>query len=247
MPVKYYKRQVNKNPKKDGPKARWSEKQKFEAVAMYKMVGSLRAVGNTLGIPEETMRNWHQSDWWKQMEDEIATESRTVRSKRLDKLVDLATEIVEDRLTNGDYTYDAKSGTLRRKPVNALTAGKILSTAVDKQVLLEKLAQDSRKAETQERIESRLAFLMDEMHRFAKSKDVTRESVRLEGGDPESQDDSPALLGVEDDDAVYEEREEGLQEGIEVGAYESDPPTGRPSSPEQGQGPNDGAGKGQEG
>lgn len=198
MPLKTYKRQVNKDPKRDGPHARWSEKQKYEAVALYKMVGNLRAVGQSLGIPEETMRNWHQSEWWKVVEDEIATEARVKRTKRLDKLVDLATDIVEDRLQNGDWIYNAQTGDLRRKPVNALTASRILSTTVDKQVLLENLAKDAKKIETAEKIQDRLEFLWHEMTRFARAKDVSADSTRVrEGGDSYISQEGEQVSGEE--------------------------------------------------
>lgn len=222
MPFKTYKREVDRK-KSDPPKSRWSQKQKYEAVALYKMVGSLRAVGATLGIPEETMRNWHQSEWWRQIEDEIATEARVKRSKRLDSLVDKATEIVEDRLENGDFIYDVKSGTLRRKPVNAVTAGKILATAVDKQVMLENLARDAKKAVSQEKVQDRLAFLLEEMHKFAKAKTIQGERITdsVEGGDPSlpppnEEDVVEAVYEVqkgETPDGVQQEEPQGKETG----------------------------------
>lgn len=246
MPTKIYRRQVNKNPKIHGPQAQWSEKQKYEAVALYKMVGSLRAVGRSLGIPEETMRNWHQSEWWKRVEDEITTESRVKRSKRLDKLVDLASDIIEDRLANGDYVYDAKSGTLRRKPVNALTAQKVLQTAIDKQVLLEQLAKEDKKLESQEKMTDRLATIYDQMLKFAKAKDITAIAER-KGGDPESTglvNPGPEVITSY---AVHDEREEGLQEGTGVGTQEGEAPGEGSFNEELSASDDDGSREGQEG
>lgn len=209
MPSTLIKRQLDKKPT-DSKSAHWSKKQKYDAVVLYKSVGNLMAVGRTLGIPYVTLKSWKDTDWWRDISNDIASEMRTKRSRRLDKLIDLATDLIEDNLQNGDWVFT--NGKLLRRPVNALTAAKVLSTAFDKQTVLEKLAQEEKQVETQMKTEERLATLFKEFQRFSKAKDVSPEQV--EGGDPN--------LIEGQANAIHDEREEGLQEGTQLGEHQEE-------------------------
>jgi hypothetical protein len=217
MTTRYYTRKVNKK-RGDSKQAQWSPKQKFEAVALYRTLGSLRAVSDSTGIPIDTIKHWHLTDWWKEYELEITTEARIVRSKRLDKIINKSAEILEDRLENGDWVLDPE-GKPRRKPINANTASKILTTTIDREVLLEKLQQENKQLDTKEEMDVRLSKLFQEFQKFAKSKtiEIVRED-EPKGGDP--------ILELKEikEHAIHEEREEGLQSGVELGEHQGDTP-----------------------
>jgi hypothetical protein len=199
------------------------------------MVGSLRIVSQTLGIPIDTVKHWHLKDWWKEYEDEISTQARTARSKKLEKIVEKSAEIIEDRLENGDW-YISQSGELRRKPVNAQTAAKIMTSTIDKEVLLERLAQESKKTESEEKMTDRIAKIFSEFQNFAKAKTINSvdavvvEENQPKGGDPVEVDREPEAIN-----AIYEEREEGLQEGIGVGEHQSEASPEGPGGTAQGE------------
>lgn len=201
MAVRIHKRIVDKNIYRDGRSAHWSPKQRFEAVALYKVVGSLRIVSQTLGIPFDTIKVWKQKDWWREYEQEIIQEARTTRSKKLDRIINKSAELLEDRLENGDI-YLGKDGEIRRKPINANTASKILTTTIDREVLLEKLQQESKQTESKETMDARLANLFQEFQKFAKSKTIE----------------------IDQHHAIHEEREEGLQSGVELGEHQKEIP-----------------------
>lgn len=176
--------EVNKDPKTDSKQATWSEKQKYEAVVLYKTTGNLSAVGRVLGIPMRTLFTWKKSEWWPRFEEDLLLEKRAVTGSRLEKLAKLAAEQTEDRLLNGDWIV--VNGKLERKPVAAIHTNKILQDAIIAQVKLEEHYDSKQKVENELQIQERLKLVMDQMVDFAKSKDL-----RKIGGDP----DLPVLDG----------------------------------------------------
>lgn len=181
MTTRHYTRQIDKKPGKDPQNSHWSDKQKYEAVALYRLVGSLRAVANTLGIPEITVKKWHLQDWWKEYEEEVRQSARAELTGKMKKVADKAIKVVEDRLENGEWIFDQKRGELKRRPIGAHVANQILKDSVDRQILIEKLQREDKKEATQEQIGTRLMQLHEEFARFSKAKTISQE-----GGDPTS-------------------------------------------------------------
>jgi hypothetical protein len=160
------------------------DKTKIRAVVLYNQVGSLRAIADSMGIPYDTMRRWHISDWWKEVEDDLKSQKKTKLSGQMVKLKDKAIEIVEDRLTNGDFFYDQKLGELVRRPVGADTAVNIMRTALDKHLQMEEMALLEKKVATEEKITDRLKKLGEDFQRFAKAKEIKSENLQqVQGGE----------------------------------------------------------------
>jgi hypothetical protein len=199
--------EVNKDPKSDTKQSQWSEKQKYEAVVLYKTTGNMAAVSRVLGIPTNTLFVWRKSKWWPQFEEDLLLEKRALTGNRLEKLAKLAAEQTEDRLINGDWVVI--DGKLERKPVQAIHANKILQDSLIAQVKLEEHYDSKQKVENELQIQERLKMVMDQMVDFAKLGGLRK------GGDP----NLPVIDGelVEEKDAVHEKREEGLQTGAGMG------------------------------
>ena len=96
---------------------RWSDTQKIEAVTTWLMLGNLRATSRVLEIPEVTLLSWKKSEWWQEVVREITTQENLTLSNKLKKIVDKSLDIVTDRMENGDFIYDQKTGKLVRKPM----------------------------------------------------------------------------------------------------------------------------------
>ena len=193
---------IAKDPKEDGKQARWSDKQKYNAVALYKLTGNMSAVGRTMGIPMNTLWVWKKSKWWPQFEDDLLIEKRALTGSRLETLAKKAAEITTDRLDNGDWVF--QDGQLQRKPVSALHANKILQDSLIAQVKLEEHYDTKQKVENDLQIQERLKMVMDQMVDFAKLGGMRK------GGDQ-------VYEGEVIVHAISEKREEGLQEGAGVG------------------------------
>jgi hypothetical protein len=148
MPTITVKKQIDKK-KGMTRSAQWSDKQKYEAVASYLAIGNMVIVSENLSIPLITLKKWKASGWWEGLVKQIRESTRIEVSGKLSKIIDKSAKLVEDRLDNGELKVNA-DGSLRRIPVNARTAGDILSKSIDKQVLLDKIriAPDSIKADT---------------------------------------------------------------------------------------------------
>jgi hypothetical protein len=207
MAIKKYTREVDRKPG-DPKSTAYSRKQKYQAVSLYKLLGSLREVSKQTQIPYDRLKHWHLEDWWKEMEAEISLEARTKRSKKLEKIVEMAATVVEDRLKNGEHII-TKGGDLRRVPVKAQVANKIMQDSIDRQLLMEKLQKEEVKVENDEKIDTRLAKLFSAFLDFSKAKTIESSPVglaALEGGDLES-------TAVEAEYAIHEERQTGLQAG----------------------------------
>lgn len=150
-----------------GTNKQWSDSQKVEAIQSYLLLGNLALTSRILGIPEVTLRVWKTTEWWKDKVNEIKTQDRIQLSSRMKKIVDASLTVVEDRLLNGDFQFDQKSGEVIRKPVNLKDAHKVAVDLQDRQELMEK----TEKPETSdEGVESRLLKLAEKFAEMATMK-----------------------------------------------------------------------------
>lgn len=128
--------------------ARWSDKQKIEAIQTYLLVGNLNMTGRMLNIPEDTLRGWKQDVWWKNQLEEIKLQDKIVLSSKLKRISEAALSVVEDRLTNGDFVYDQKTGTMLRKQVSMKDAHKVSVDLLVRQDLMDKVETPLSSTET---------------------------------------------------------------------------------------------------
>lgn len=198
-------------PRRDVDSARkhWSDSQKVEAVKTYLILGSVTLTAGALKIPRETLKFWRTSNWWKEIEADLKTEDELQMSSRLKKIVAKSLDLVEDRLEHGNYVFDQKTGEVRRIPVPLKEAQ---TTAIA--ALTQRDAINARNYErlNDGQIENKLEKLAERFAELAAKKIV------------QIKDEERTIELVEEiDDAVYAEREEGLQEGeralqLEAGA-----------------------------
>lgn len=147
-------RKVVKN-RKQGTLAWWSDAQKLECVKLWLITGNLTATAAALNIPLVTVKTWKAQKWWKEIAEEIRTEGHIQLSQKLKKVAEKALETTLDRLENGDFQYDPKSGELIRRPVLMRDAHRVTSDLLDKHLELEKspVQEEAMKA-TQDRLEA---------------------------------------------------------------------------------------------
>lgn len=152
----------------DGTMRRWSDSQKVEAVHTYLILGSLKLVSGALKIPFDTLKVWKASEWWKSMIEDLRVQEDLQLSSRLRKIVDKSYDVVEDRLENGDFVYNQKTGQLRRKPVSMRDAHKVaMDLTAQKEHLIDRHIEEQ--AVSVDKIEQRLAELAESFKRIASS------------------------------------------------------------------------------
>jgi phage pi2 protein 07 len=174
LTTKIVRKKVYKNPDKDGRTAHWHEDQKAKAITLYLSIGNLAEVARRTEIPEQTLRNWKQMDWWKEAVEDIKKEKAQALSGKLSNVVEKSLATVEDRLENGDYVYDPKTGEVKRIGIKAGVANQITKDMLDKKIAMDKIA--SKDTSSEQAIEQRLKSLMDEFLKFAKSRTIEAES-----------------------------------------------------------------------
>ncbi len=150
----------------DAKRKFYSDSQKIEAVTTYLMLGSLPLVAGTLKININTLKLWKKSEWWKDVEADLRIQEDLQLSKRMQKIVERSMDVVEDRLDNGDFVYDQKTGKLRRKPVSMKDAHKvIMDTSERRDTLINRhVANESI---TTDKVEDTLSKLAAEFARIA--------------------------------------------------------------------------------
>lgn len=151
----------------DDTNKQWSDKQKMEAVQSYLLLGNLALTARILGIPEVTLRYWKNTSWWQDVVQEIRSQEKVELSAKLKKIVNASLAVVEDRLLNGDYQFDQKSGQAVRKPVNMKDAHKVAVDLQDRQQILEKL---DKPEVTDAKIEDKLLTLAEKFAEMATRK-----------------------------------------------------------------------------
>lgn len=136
----------------------------MEAVNSYLLLGNLAMTARLLNIPEITLRVWKATTWWKDLVAEAKLQERVELSARVKKLVEASMTVVEDRLINGDFQFDQKTGAIIRKPVNMKDAHKV---AVDMQNQREMLEKGEKVEQTEEHVEDKLLKLAEKFATMA--------------------------------------------------------------------------------
>jgi transposase-like protein len=146
---------------------RWSDQQKIEAANSYVLLGNLSMTARILGIPLDTLNLWRRSEWWQTLLLEIRSQERIQLTGRLKKMVDASLTVVEDRLANGDFQFDQKTGQVVRRPVTMKDAHKVSMDLQERQEQLEKL---DRPEITEDGVESKLLNLANKFAEMATKK-----------------------------------------------------------------------------
>lgn len=172
----------------------WPMEKKIEVVSQYLVLGNAKLVAATTGVSHGLIRQWKLQPWWLELEKEIRASQNIEMDTKLSKIVDKSLDAVLDRVENGDFIYDQKTGEIRRKPANLRDIHRVAVDTLDKRELIRGKA-DMQTGNAQISVQEQLKLLASE---FAKLVN------------PQKQ---PVIELEEVEDAVYEEREAGLQTG----------------------------------
>lgn len=162
------RRRVRK--KKPGNTGWWSESEKNNAAKLYVKEGTYAEVCRQTNIPEDTLRKWGCTDWWKEKLYEFSHENTLALSGKLGKVLEKAISTVEDRLENGDLIFNPKTGKVSRVGVKAAVANNITKNVLEKKLELDKVV--NKTDATDEQVSQRLQNLKDEFMKFMKSKTI---------------------------------------------------------------------------
>lgn len=129
---------ITKVGKKDAS-GEWTWETKVDVLTAISTVGNLREVSRLTKVPLNTIMVWRKQPWYDQLNAEIKQSEREETGSKLQRIVRKAIEKVEDRLENGDWVLNNKTGQVVRKPVGMRDASNVLKDVLDKQIKLETL------------------------------------------------------------------------------------------------------------
>jgi len=147
-----------------------SDKQRIELVQLYIATGNLALTAATLSIPEPTARRWKAQQWFKDMVDSFIVEETMVLDAKLKKVVEKSTDALLDRIENGDYQYDQKTGHMIRKPINARDASKVTVDMLTRRDILQ--GKGGPVLDGAKKTVEKLALLAQEFARFAQATEI---------------------------------------------------------------------------
>lgn len=169
----------------------YQEKARYEAVNLYKQVGSLQMVSNMLDIPYETIRKWHASDWWKDFELDIVQSNRARSNHKIKRIADQALVVIEDRLQNGDFIYDQRNSEVVRLPIKADIANRILHDSLNREALNDQANEQSKKLLSDEKMSDRLLRIQESFRALKSGRKLAIEGKVI---DVEPQEEIPSAI-----------------------------------------------------
>jgi hypothetical protein len=146
------------------------------------LLGNLAMTGRILNIPEITLRQWKATEWWTNQVEELKLQEKVELSGKIKKIANAALTVVEDRLTNGDFIYDQKTGEMRRKHVSMKDAHKVSVDLMAKQELMDKqtspLAQDIQDGDRLLKLAERFATFVKPQAPLVERVDVVDAEIK---------------------------------------------------------------------
>lgn len=212
-----------KNDISQTDRGQWSDKKKNEALAYYVACGSLAETSRQCKVPYDTIKMWNRSDWWKERIRDIQAEDYDRLDAKLTKALEKALDQVMDRIEYGDEVYDSKSGGTIRVQAKLRDLNAAFNGLMDKRQLIRK---QPTKIVEQQSTAHQLQNLAQQFAAFVSGK-VVKETVDqlafMDGDNVEQDADGVYRVidnSVENDDAVHDQWQEGLQEGTSLGEEE---------------------------
>jgi len=114
----------------------YSLKDRLEAAMAYLVTGFNAAkAAKICGIPERTVREWTDTDWWPDVMAKAKLEKQAELDSNMTEIIHKAASRVRERLEQGD-PFVTKDGTVQFKPVTAKDATMVTAIMADKRALI---------------------------------------------------------------------------------------------------------------
>lgn len=172
----------------------YTDKDKLNAVNTWLVLGKVPLVAAATGVSEHTIRAWKMQPWWKEMVANVQNESNQQLDSKLTKILDKALDVTEDRIENGEYILDSKTGKIVRLPVKIKDAHRVAVDLIGQRDLVRGKPEREKQEQQTSDILKKLA---DQFSDWVK---VNMKQPRIIEGEAS---------------AVHDEREARLQEGVQ--------------------------------
>jgi transposase-like protein len=191
--------------KKHKPNTTWSMEARIQAVSQYLVLGNMALVSATTGIPHQLLRGWKMQPWWKDVEAQVRSTENIQTDTKLTKIVDKSLDAVLDRLENGEFVYDQKTGKIIRREASLRDVAKVGVEFLSKRELLRGNATE-RKETTQVSVAEQLKELALEFAKWSDKK--PKLDVVVDVTDVKEKDEDNSLLLPEDEELLEDDEPE---------------------------------------
>lgn len=172
----------------------WSVK--TEVVTRYMSVGNMRLISEVMNIPYNTLVDWKKEPWWADLVEEVRKAKRSKTNNKITRIIEDSLELIEDRLANGDFILNNKTGQIERKPVPLRDVANVTNQLLTRQLQLEELSD--KMEQRSETVQETLKLLAKE---FSKWQRIQNKS------------NSTTVEVKENNLALHDQWETRLQEG----------------------------------
>lgn len=167
-----YKRDWKKKP---GDPGMWPQTKKTEAVLTWLTCGNLTQTAALIGVGLPTVKHWRKQPWWTEAVDDFRDDDKTELDARYQKIIRKALDVVDDRLENGNFQMDQKTGKIVRVPVSISDSHRVMTDLVSQQ---QSLRQDKTvQAVAVETINDKLAKLAVQFAEMALGNNKRKEVI----------------------------------------------------------------------
>ncbi len=142
---------VRTKKNKAGEPGWWPEKKRTEVVTTYLTTGKIPITSAMTGVPVDTIKTWKKQDWWKKLEEELSYEDNLELNSKVKNVMEKSLDQVMDRLENGEYYYDPRTGKVKRVPAKLRDVNKVMTDMIDKSMLLKRVRTE-KVTETKQQI-----------------------------------------------------------------------------------------------
>ena len=116
----------------------WSEKKQLEVVTTYLALGNLSETSRVCNVPMRTVTLWKSQEWWSKLVNDIQSGEGQRTDNKMSKTIDKALDMLMERMEQGDYQYDQKTGRLVKVPLKARDLERVVGGLFDKRQLIRK-------------------------------------------------------------------------------------------------------------
>jgi hypothetical protein len=154
----------------------WNKKKQLEAITTWLATGNLAETARIINVPERTVKSWrYETDWWDQIVQEIQSGEGQKLDNKMSKIIDKTLEKLVDRIEEGDFQYDQKTGRMVKVPIKARDLERITSGLFDKRQLIRKQPTNIKQEDLNNA--DRLLKLAEQFAKFSGKKLEEKEIV----------------------------------------------------------------------
>ena len=149
----------------------WPQSKKTEAVLTWMTCGNMAQTSRLIGVGLPTLKLWKRQPWFKEAVEGFHDDDKTELDARYQKIIRKALAVVEDRLDNGNFQLDQKTGRILRIPVAMTESHRVAKDLVQQQQSFRQ--EKAQEIQVNETINDKLVKLASQFAEMAMGKAKT--------------------------------------------------------------------------